>query len=55
MFKVNKDRCDIVDWAFGASKYPDILAKNCNGKEFTLYPEGAMNGLAVALAIGSKK
>ena len=44
-----------VDWAYGASKFPEILAKTCNDKSITPYPTEAMNGLAFIVSIGAKE
>ena len=51
--KVSRRRDNFVDWAYGASKYPEILVRSCNDKEFELYPSEAMNGLSLVLSIGT--
>ena len=50
---INRKRNNFMDWAYGASKYPEILVRKCNEKEYGLYPYEAMNGLSLALAIGT--
>ncbi len=50
--EVNQQPNNFVDWAYGASKYPEILAPVCGNMTVERYPQYAMNGLAVSLSFG---
>jgi hypothetical protein len=43
---------NFVDWAYGASKYPSILAKSCGGESVAAFAESMMNGLVLSLGVG---
>lgn len=51
-FQINKEGSDFVDWAYGASKFPDVLAPTCGNLTIEKYPSFTMNGLAVGIAFG---
>lgn len=42
-----------MDWVYGASHYPDILSKSCDGKTITKYPSDTMNGLVYSVGLGT--
>lgn len=42
------------DWAYAASKYPEIMTKCTNNMPKLAYPEGMTNGLVYLLEIGPK-
>lgn len=50
---MSKKKDEFVDWAYGASKYPQTLIRSCNKKEFKLYPTQSMNGLSFSYSLGS--
>lgn len=43
----------LIDWSYGASKYPRIISQNCNGVIFASDPLINMNGLAFSLKVGT--
>jgi hypothetical protein len=42
----------IVDWIYGASKYPKIISQYCHGVKYTSDPGIKMNGLVFSLKVG---
>lgn len=51
-FNFNSEKSDFIDWAFGASQYPEILTTICNNRQYEPYTPYMMNGLSVGLSIG---
>lgn len=43
----------IIDWIYGASRYPKIVSQYCKNLKFTSDPQIKMNGLAFSLKVGS--
>ena len=43
----------IIDWIYGASRYPKIVSQYCKNLKFTSDTEIKMNGLAFSLKVGS--
>lgn len=43
----------IIDWAYGAGRYPKIVSQYCKGLKFTSDPEIKMNGLVFSFKVGS--